>query len=296
MIPFARDFEAPYGEPVTVSPLIRRVLARNPGPFTFKGTSTAIVGHGRVAVIDPGPDDPAHLAALRRALAGETVTHILVTHTHRDHSSAAHALQAWCGAPTYGFGPHPNAAGAGGIEEGADRVFMPDRRVTDGMRIAGAGFAFACVHTPGHIGNHVCYALEEEKALFSGDHVMAWSTSVIAPPDGDMAAYFASLEKLLARDDRIYWPAHGGPVRDPPTFVAAYLAHRKAREAQIAALVADGVATVPDIAARAYTGLDPRLGPAARLSVLAHLVKLCEEGRVIGEPGPTPDAYFRPAP
>ena len=198
-IPFERDFTAPYDSVVSVAPRIRRLLARNPGPFTFRGTGVTIVGQGHVVVIDPGPDDPHHLAVLRDALKNETVTHILVTHTHRDHSPASRALEQWTGAKTYGFGPHGSGKAEEGIviEEGGDMEFRPDIEVRDGDVIQARDFSLACVHTPGHTSNHICYALLEEKALFSGDHVMGWSTTVVAPPDGDMAQYLRSLEKLL---------------------------------------------------------------------------------------------------
>ena len=288
-IPFDRNFDAPYERLIPVAPRIRRFLTNNPGPFTFKGTSVAVIGEGRVAVIDPGPDDPAHLEHLRDALKGEIVTHILVTHTHRDHSPAARALKQWTGAPIYGYGPHGAAKAAQGIvvEEGGDSDFVPDIAVRDGDVIQGSGFTIECVHTPGHTSNHICYALKEEKALFPGDHVMAWSTTVVAPPDGDMGDYLASLRKLLAREDAIYWPAHGSAIRDPQSFVAAYLAHRLEREAQILAALRDGVAKIPQIVNRIYVGLDPRLKPAAGLSVLAHLLLLEQSGRVAacGEAG-----------
>lgn len=295
VIPFDRTFDAPCGEAVAVSPRIRRVLAPNPGPFTFKGTSTAILGRGNVVVIDPGPDDPRHLANLRAALANDTVTHILVTHTHRDHSPAAGALKAWSGAKTYGFGPHPPGDLAG-VEEGGDATFAPDVALRDGDVIEAEGLAIACVHTPGHISNHMCYALEQEKALFTGDHVMAWSTSVVAPPAGNMTDYLASLHKLLARDDAIYWPAHGGPVREPKAFVAAYLAHRLEREAEIVEALRAGAAKIPAMVAQIYIGLDAGLRLAASLSVLAHLEKLIEEGRAVSDRTPSLDAEFRLAP
>jgi glyoxylase-like metal-dependent hydrolase (beta-lactamase superfamily II) len=294
-IPFDTKFEAPYERLIGVAPRIRRLLTDNPGPFTFKGTGVMVVGEGRVAVIDPGPDTPAHLEHLRAALADETVTHILVTHTHRDHSPAARALKQWTGAPTYGFGPHGAGKPEAGIsvEEGGDRDFVPDVLVRDGDIIEGAGFTLECVHTPGHTSNHMCYALQQEKALFSGDHVMAWSTTVVAPPDGDMGDYFASLEKLLHRDDAIYWPTHGGPVRDPKNFVAAYLEHRRQREAQIVAALENGVSGIPEIVNRVYAGLDPRLKPAAALSVLAHLLLLVKRGRVFVSGGPDLTARYR---
>jgi glyoxylase-like metal-dependent hydrolase (beta-lactamase superfamily II) len=288
-ITFEKTFDAPYEQPVRVSPLIRRLLARNPSPFTFKGTGVAIIGGGEVAVIDPGPDDPEHLAALRAALQGETVTHIFVTHTHRDHSPAARALKAWTGAPIYGFGPHGRGKNEYGIvvEEGGDSEFVPDIAVRDGHVIAGSGFTIECVHTPGHTSNHMCYALKQEKALFTGDHVMGWSTSVVAPPDGDMGDYLASLRKLIARDDAILWPTHGGPVRDPRTFISAYLAHRLERERQILNALREGATSIPEMVERIYVGLEPRLKPAAGLSVLAHLLLLAKQDRVAssGEPG-----------
>ena len=294
-IPFNRNFDAPYERLIDVAPHIRRLLTNNPGPFTFKGTSVAIVGRGNVAVIDPGPDDPPHLNALREALKGETVTHILVTHTHRDHSPAARALKAWTGAPIYGFGAHGGGRAEQGIvvEEGGDMEFAPDVRVHDGDIIEGNGFTLECVHTPGHTSNHICYGLKEEKALFCGDHVMGWSTTVVAPPDGDMGDYLASLRKLLARDDAIYWPAHGGPIRDPQTFVAAYLAHRLERETQIISAMRDGLVTIPAMVERIYIGLDPRLKPAAGLSVLAHLLLLLKQGRAVAEGEPGLKTLFR---
>jgi len=227
-------------------------------------------------VLDPGPDLPEHRAALERALEGRRVSHILVTHTHNDHSPAAAWLKAWSGAPIYAFGPHPSASGD--VEAGGDRAFMPDIFVRDGERIAGEGFTFTAVHTPGHISNHLCFALEQEAALFCGDHVMGWSTSVIAPPDGDMADYMASLEKLLAREDRILYPTHGSPIRDPKAYIAEYLAHRQAREAQVMDCLARGVATPEAMVPAIYKNLDPALYPAAALSLTAHLIKLERDG------------------
>jgi len=294
-IPFDREFDAPYETIVPVAPGIRRLLAHNPSPFTFKGTGVAIIGHGPVAVIDPGPDDETHLAALKRALAHETVSHILVTHTHRDHSPAARHVREWTGAKTYGYGPHGGAKADEGIvvEEGGDRDFVPDVVVRDGDVIEGESFIVECVHTPGHTSNHVCYGLREGKALFTGDHVMAWSTTVVSPPDGDMRDYLRSLEKLLARDDAIYWPTHGGPVRDPKPFVRAYLDHRLEREQQILACLRDGVATIPEMVMRIYVGLDPWLRPAAALSVFSHLLKLAAEQRIASDGEISMKARFR---
>ena len=284
-IPFDRAFAAPYEENVRVSPLINRVLTDNPGPFTFKGTGVYIVGGNDVAVIDPGPLVPQHVDALKRALDGKRVSHILVTHTHSDHSPAAQPLKEWSGAKTYAFGPHSSGKADDGVkvEEGGDTAFMPDVRVKDGDMLEGNGFTFECVYTPGHTSNHMCFALHEEKALLTGDHVMGWSTTVVTPPDGDMAQYMASLSKLLARDDAILYPTHGGPIRDPKTFIQAYIDHRLEREAQIVAYLRDGVSTIPEMVARMYADVDKRLHPAAARSVLAHLIQLGQEGRVIAE-------------
>jgi glyoxylase-like metal-dependent hydrolase (beta-lactamase superfamily II) len=296
-IPFDRSFEAPYEEAQRVSPMISRVLARNPSPFTFKGTGVYVIGaEGArdVAVIDPGPLLGEHVEALKRALDGKRVTHILVTHTHSDHSPAAEPLKQWSGAATYGFGPHGSGKGDDGVkvEEGGDRAFVPDVVVRDGDRIEGDGFTFDCVYTPGHTSNHMCYALEEEKALFTGDHVMGWSTTVVTPPDGDMAEYMASLRKLLARDDRILYPTHGAPIRDPAPFLEAYIAHRLEREAQILACIRDGLPTIPEMVARMYADVDKRLHPAASRSVLAHLIQLESEGRVRVEGTGAAARYF----
>jgi glyoxylase-like metal-dependent hydrolase (beta-lactamase superfamily II) len=296
-IAFDRSFDAPYETLVSVAPRIRRLLARNPSPFTFKGTGVTVLGTKQVAVIDPGPGDTAHLAALREALKHETVTHILITHTHRDHSPAARALKEWTGAKTYGFGPHPRGKSESGVtvEEGGDSEFVPDIVLRDGDIVEAGGATIECVYTPGHLSNHVCFALREEKALFSGDHVMGWSTTVVAPPDGDMGDYLASLRKLIARDDAILWPTHGGPIRDPKPFLGAYLDHRLEREAQILASLRDRVDSIPAMVERIYAGLDPRLKPAASLTVLAHLVQMVRDGRASSEGGLGMGARFRAA-
>ncbi|HEY0106500.1 MAG TPA: MBL fold metallo-hydrolase [Rhizomicrobium sp.] len=280
-IPFIRTFDPHYGEAVRVSPLLTRVVANNPGPFAFTGTGVYIAGDKDVAVIDPGPDLAEHVEALKRALDGRRVTHILVTHTHSDHSPAARPLKAWSGAPTYGFGPHGFGRDDGPkVEAGGDMDFVPDVFVKDGDVIAGNGFTFDCVHTPGHTSNHMCFALREEKALFTGDHVMGWSTTVVTPPDGDMADYIASVEKLQGRDDAILYPTHGAPVTEPKPFLAAYREHRLDREAQVLASIVAGRDTVPAMVAHIYADVDVRLHPAASRSVLAHLIKLEREGRV----------------
>jgi glyoxylase-like metal-dependent hydrolase (beta-lactamase superfamily II) len=277
-IQFDLSLEPRYGEEVRLSRRIGRLLAPNPGPFTFRGTGVYIVGAGdSVAVIDPGPDLPEHVAALKQALAGRKVSHILITHTHRDHSPAAQPLKEWSGATTYGFGPHVET---NDVEEGGDRLFVPDTRVTDGMQIAGADFTLEGVFTPGHTSNHMCYALAEENILFTGDHVMGWSTSVIAPPDGNMGDYMRSLEKLIARDDAILYPTHGSPIPGPAPFLRALLTHRRMREGQIASCLAADGETVVAIVARLYAGLAPILHKAAELTVTAHLQYMMEKGRV----------------
>jgi glyoxylase-like metal-dependent hydrolase (beta-lactamase superfamily II) len=298
-IPFRRDIDIDYGVATAVTPLIRRVVARNPSPFTFKGTGTYIVGHGQVAVIDPGPAISAHIGALLAALRGETITHIMITHTHLDHSPAAAAIKQATGAKTYGFGPHGSGreadrTGVGGVtEEGGDQAFVPDIVMRDGDAVEGPGWRLDAVHTPGHTSNHLCFALPQERTLFSGDHVMGWSTSVIAPPDGDMAAYMRSLAKLLGRDDAVYWPTHGPSIPDPGPFVQAFIAHRHERADAILHRVAQGDAAIPAIVAQVYVGLDPRLKGAAARSVLAHLVELVETGKVACDGPPTLDAQYR---
>lgn len=293
-IPFRRDFAFEYGRLEPVAPGVRRIVANNPGPFTFKGTGTYVVGEGEVAVIDPGPDLAEHVEALLAGLAGERITHILITHTHRDHSPAAKAVKAATGAPTYGFGPHAGGVrGEAGSEEGGDWDFLPDTVVQDGDSVAGTGWRFEAVHTPGHTSNHLCFALPDAGILFSGDHVMGWSTSVIAPPDGDMAAYMASLDKLLGRPDRTYWPTHGPAITDPQRHVRAFIAHRREREAAILGCLKAGVDSVPAMVERLYVGLDPRLRGAAGRSVLAHLLDLVQRDIVAVEGPATVGASYR---
>lgn len=278
-IPFLKDDPLPPGEVQQVAPGIRRILCGNPGPFTFRGTNTWLVGGGSsVALIDPGPADEAHLAAILRATEGERITHILVSHTHRDHSPGAAALQAATGAPTHGFGPHVTPPDQGG--EGGDHAFRPDVTLADGAALQGGDWRLSAIHTPGHCANHLCFALEGTGVLFSADHVMSWSTSVVSPPDGDMAAYMASLARLAARDDRLFLPGHGPPLPDPAPFVAALAAHRREREAMVAdALRRAGRATARELVPPVYgPSLDERLVPAAARSLLAHLIKLEREG------------------
>ena len=287
-----RELDFTYGHVSVLSPMIRRVIAENPSAFTFKGTGTYIIGRGEVAVIDPGPYDEAHFEALQRALKGETVTHILVTHTHRDHSPGVKLLQPATDAPTYGFGPHGGDGSQPGVEEGADFDFSPDVVIKDGDVIQGRDWTFEAVHTPGHTSNHLCFALEEEDVLFSGDHVMGWSTTVVSQPDGDMGAYMRSLEKLLARDDGTYWPTHGTAITDPKAHVTALLAHRRHREEQIAACIADGRTTIPEMVEAMYVDLDPRLVRGAGRSVQSHLIHMIENGQVTCAGAPDLDAVY----
>jgi glyoxylase-like metal-dependent hydrolase (beta-lactamase superfamily II) len=284
MIPFVRDIEFEYGVVQQVSPLIRRVIANNPGPFTYTGTGTYIVGQGEVAVIDPGPDLPAHLDAILAATAGETIVAILVTHNHADHSPLAVPLKQRTGATTYGcpIAAPPQAAGVK-TEEGHDPGFVAEVNVCDGGTIAGPGWTFEAIPTPGHTSNHICYALAEEHALFSGDHIMGWSTTVITPPDGDMGDYYASLARIAERNFDVLWPTHGPPVTEPAGFIAAYLAHRQEREKQILALLAERPSTIAEMVPVMYAAVDKRLHPAAAQSVLAHMIHLERQGRVEAE-------------
>ncbi len=291
-IAFVPPLVAGYGVSEQVSPLIRRVLAENPSKYSYLGTGTYVVGHGRVAVVDPGPALDAHHDALMRAIEGEEVVAILVTHCHTDHSPLAARLHDETGAPRFGFGP---AAPIGDsiegeqLEESVDLEFTPDVALRHGELVSGPGWTFEAVHTPGHTSNHLCFALAEERALFTGDHVMGWSTTVVTPPDGDMAAYLDSLDVLLARDDDVLWPTHGGPVRDPRPFIESYRDHRLEREQQVLDLVAAGVPDVASIVAVLYADVREELHKAAGRSVTAHLAKLIADGRVRltdGELGP----------
>jgi glyoxylase-like metal-dependent hydrolase (beta-lactamase superfamily II) len=280
-IPFLREDPLPHGAVEQIAPGIRRIVCANPGPFTFRGTNTYLIGRGEVAVLDPGPADAAHLAAILRATAGERITRILVSHTHRDHSPGAAALVAATGATTFGHGPHVTPPEAGG--EGGDHAFRPDIALPDGATVEGEDWRVTALHTPGHCANHLCFWLESAAGpgiLFSADHVMSWSTTVVSPPDGDMAAYMASLARIAARDDRLYLPGHGPPLPDPAPFIAALAAHRREREAKVFhALRAARRATAAELVPPVYgPELDPKLVPAAARSLLAHLIKLAAEG------------------
>jgi glyoxylase-like metal-dependent hydrolase (beta-lactamase superfamily II) len=282
---FADPRQAPPREVTRLTPLVRRLVAPNASPFTFNGTCTYILGQGAVAVVDPGPDDESHLAAILNATEGETIETILVTHTHRDHSFLAARLKEETGALIVGATPFaPKGDGTGGLDSSHDGTYAPDRVMSDGERFEGRVFTIEAVATPGHCSNHLCFALLEDNALFSGDHVMAWSTSVVAPPDGSMGAYMASLDKVRARGERIYWPGHGGPVVEPQRYVRALAHHRRQREASILAALDESVATIRGLVERIYVGLDPKLSRAAGLSTLAHLEDLAERGLVAAEP------------
>src|SRR5713101_7310107 len=267
-IPFDKRFDLPPGRVEEVVPGVRRLLANNPGPFTFRGTVSYIVGRGQVAVIDPGPLDEAHIAALLDGVRDETVTHIFVTHTHRDHSPAVPRIKAATGALVLAEGPHRaarplNVGEAPRLDASNDTEFRPDRALVDGEVVTGAGFTIEAVATPGHTANHMAFAFKEANLLFSGDHVMAWSTPVVAPPDGAMSDYMASLQKLAHRSEAIYLPGHGGVVREAPRFVQHYIRHRQGREAAILRRLGDGEADIPALVRAIYVGLDPRLTRAA---------------------------------
>ncbi len=285
---FDKQFDAQPGVVATLSSRVRRVTCNNPGPFTFKGTNSYIIGTGKVAIIDPGPEDEDHLASLLDAVRGETVTHIIVTHTHRDHSPLTRRLQQATGAKTYGYGPHGSGRPAKAITSGditldaaGDHEFQPDVTVEHGDIIEGMGWSLESVFTPGHCSNHMAFALNEERTLFCGDHVMAWSTSVIAPPDGHMADYFSSLRTLMARDrDRLYLPGHGPAKQNPQRFARAFLTHRQMREKAVLQHIAAGERTIMDVVKKVYAGISPKLHAAAALSTLAHVEHLIEQNLV----------------
>ncbi|HUE80197.1 MAG TPA: MBL fold metallo-hydrolase [Sphingomicrobium sp.] len=273
--------DARYAALDQLEPGIARVLATNPSAFTFTGTQTYLVGTQEVAVIDPGPDLPEHLDALAEAIGGRPVAAIMCTHTHRDHSPAARPLAEATGAPIIGCAPLALETIGPRADAAFDSDYQPDRLLEDGEAIEVDGWKLTAVATPGHTSNHLCFADEESGALFTGDHVMGWSTTVVFPPDGDMAAYMASLDILQKRDDRIYYPAHGPPVTNPRQHVRGFIGHRKQRERQIRSLLEERSRTISEIVAAAYPGLDPRLVTAAGGSVFAHLLDLEARGLVV---------------
>ena len=297
-IPFRSEEAVEYGTVKRLSPMIRRVVAANSSAFTYHGTGTYIIGSGRVAVVDPGPDLPEHVDAILAATRGERITHILVTHTHNDHSPATRALQARLSAPSYGYGPHGAGRFERGeeVEEGADWNFAPDVEVRDRDVVQGEGWSVECVHTPGHTSNHICYRLREEGSLFSGDHVMGWSTTIVSPPDGDMGEYMRSLERLLVRDDVYYWPTHGPVIPDPKAFVRACIAHRMERFEQILQCLSRGIERVSDMVPVIYRDLPRSMHPAAARQVFAALLYLVEEGRATCSGAIGVGARYRSAP
>jgi glyoxylase-like metal-dependent hydrolase (beta-lactamase superfamily II) len=290
-IPFIHDLSVTHEQAVELSPLVRVVTAANEGPYTYTGTGSFIVGRGRVAIIDPGPDTPAHIDALLAATKGEDISHILVTHTHRDHSPAARPLSEASGAPILAFSAHGGGrhAGLGGeqVEEGADYDFQPHKQMHDGDSIGDTEWRLEAVYTPGHTSNHLCFYLPQEKTLFTGDHVMGWATSVIIPPDGDMALYMESLNKLLKLDLEFLRPCHGAAIPDPKNFIKALISHRKAREQEILGAVAGGLDTVAAMVENIYAHVPEVLHPAASRSALAHLIDLIGQKKIICKGSPT---------
>lgn len=298
-IRFDKNFPLTPGVVENIAPGVRRLLAGNAGPFTFTGTVSYIVGEGQVAIIDPGPADQSHIDRLLDAVRGETVTHIVVTHTHRDHSPAAAAIKRATGAKTYAEGPHRAARPLhiGDIKrgEGSDKDFVPDVALGDGDIVAGRGWALEAIATPGHTANHMAFALRDADLLFSGDHVMGWSTTIVAPPDGAMRDYMRSLDRLAGRTERTYFPGHGDAVKDAPQFVAQLTRHRLGREASILQRLGKGPADIPTLVRALYIGLDPRLAGGAGLSVLAHLEDLVTRGLVTTDGPPSVGGTYRVA-
>lgn len=298
-IPFDKNLDLVPESVDEVMPGVRRVMCDNPGPFTFKGTVSYIIGRGKVALVDPGPDDPRHIGALLDAVRNETVTHIFVTHTHRDHSPAVPAIKKATGATVYAEGPHRAARPLhigehNPLDSSGDRDFRPDVALKDGEVIAGDGWTIEAVATPGHTANHMAYAFKDNSVLFAGDHVMGWSTSIVAPPDGAMSDYIASLHKLTRRNnEQTYLPGHGPAIPNAGRFVNYYILHRKAREDSILHRLAKGPTDIPSIVRAIYIGIDPRLTGAAGLSVLAHMEDLVTRGLVETDGQPAIDGVYR---
>lgn len=296
---FETEFLPHHGQPIAVAPGVQRLTATNDGPLTFHGTNSYIVGDSSVAVIDPGPEIESHYLALKKALRGREVSHILISHTHKDHSPLAKRLAMETGATVVAEGPHRAARDlyvgeVNPLAESSDLEFRPDMEAPDDAVINGDGWALRVVHTPGHTANHAAFALEKDGILFSGDHVMAWATSIVAPPDGVMSDYMASLEKLLQREDRIYLPGHGGPVKEPPQFVRALRTHRKMREAAVLDRLRKGDRYIDDMVKVIYRDTDSRLHRAAALSLLAHLEDLLGRGLIETEGAPSITSAFIP--
>jgi glyoxylase-like metal-dependent hydrolase (beta-lactamase superfamily II) len=297
-IPFDKTLNLAPDTVDEVMPGVRRVMANNPGPFTFKGTMSYIIGRGKVAIVDPGPADEAHIAALLDAVRNETVTHILVTHTHRDHSPAVPAIKAATGATVYAEGPHRaarplNTGEQKRLDASGDLDFRPDVMLKDGEVVEGDGWSVEAITTPGHCANHMAYALRGTDTLVAGDHVMAWATSIVAPPDGAMVDYMASLAKLAKRPEQFYLPGHGPAIREATRFVNYLMLHRRAREDSILHRLGKGATDIPSIVRASYIGIDPRLVGAAGMSVLAHLEDLVTRGLVETEGPPSIAGVYR---
>jgi glyoxylase-like metal-dependent hydrolase (beta-lactamase superfamily II) len=297
-IPFDKNLELAPDTVDEVAPRVRRVMADNPGPFTFKGTMSYIIGRGKVAIVDPGPADDKHIAALLEAVRNETVTHIFVTHTHRDHSPAVPAIKHATGATVYAEGPHRPArplriGEQKRLDSSGDLDFRPDVTLKDGEVVTGDGWSVEAITTPGHCANHMAYALKGTDMLFAGDHVMGWATTIVAPPDGAMSDYMASLNKLARRPEQIYFPGHGPAIKEAPRFVNYLILHRKAREDSILHRLAKGPTDIPTIVRASYIGIDPRLVGAAGMSVLAHLEDLVTRGVVATDGEPALDGVYR---
>ena len=276
-IDFNKNVEFTYGEVDRLSPMVRRVIANNPGPFTFTGTGTYVVGNGRVAVIDPGPADQQHIDAIMRATSGETITHILVTHRHIDHSPGCEMLKALCDAETWAY-PRTNADGESGF--GIDTAFEPDHTVVGGDVINGGDWQLQCLYTPGQASDHLSFFLSDEHALFCGDIVMGWSTTIVSPPDGSMSAYMSSLKHLMERTDAVYYPTHGAPIPDPQSYVGQLYQHRRDREDQVISCIRDGADSLAAMVPVVYVDLDPAMYGAASRSLLATIEYLVESGRL----------------
>jgi glyoxylase-like metal-dependent hydrolase (beta-lactamase superfamily II) len=297
-VPFDKSFDLEPDKVREIAPQVRAVVANNPGPFTFKGTMSYIIGRGKVAILDPGPDDDAHIGALLDAVRGETVSHIFVTHTHRDHSPAAPKVKAATGAKVFAQGPHRLArplhiGETRRLDASADMDFRPDIALADGEVVSGDGWTLEAITTPGHTANHMAFAFKEADLVFAGDHVMAWSTTIVAPPDGAMSDYMASLHKLAARTEPLYLCGHGAPVRDAPRYVQFLIRHRQGREASILHRLGKGSADIPTLVKAVYIGLDARLTGAAALSTLAHLEDLAARGVVLTDGPPSIAGSYR---
>ena len=289
-----QDFSPPYGEIEEISPLIRRITAPNPSLYTFKGTGTYIIGRGDVAVIDPGPNMTTHHDAIITELGDEKITHILVTHNHKDHSPCARPLASSSGAKIYAFDVGNQLYSAEEVEEGLDKDFFPDVILKNNDEIKSNNWTIDVVHTPGHLSNHICFGLREEKALFTGDHVMGWSTTLISPPDGSMQDYYNSLNMMMTRDDKIYYPTHGLPIENPLSFIKNTLEHRLSRDQEIMHALEGQRYSIKDLVGIVYPDLNKNLHDAARRTILAHLIRLVALGELESDGQPSESSiYYR---